>query len=189
MTWPDAYACAPGLRASAGRYSVRPVHWDDREPIRRWRNEQIDVLRQAAPLTPAEQDAYYSTVIRPQFDQAQPAQVLLGFVVDGVLQGYGGVVHLHWADMRGEVSFLTATDRLDAATFRADWTAWLTLLVPLCRDVLGLHKLTTETYAFREALLPLLEEHGFVLEGTLREHHRLGDEWITSLAHGLLLTP
>lgn len=187
MTWPAEYACAPGLRATAGPYGVRPVEWADREPIRQWRNEQIDVLRQAAPLGVADQDHYYEQVLRPQFAAAHPPQVLLGFTVDGILQGYGGVVHLAWPDLRGEVSFLTATDRLDGDTFRSDWTAWLELLIPLARDVLGFHKLTTETYAFRTTLIPLLEEHGFALEGTLREHHRLDDEWITSLAHGLLL--
>ena len=187
MTWPSDYACAPGLRAASGPYAVRPIAWSDREPIRQWRNEQIDVLRQAAPLTADDQDHYYDRVLRPQFSADRPPQVLLAFTVDGVLQGYGGVVHLAWPDLRGEVSFLTATDRLEEDVFREDWTAWLGLLVPLARDVLGLHKLTTETYAFRTTLIPLLEEHGFVLEGTLREHHRLDGRWITSLAHGLLL--
>ena len=69
----------------------------------------------------------------------------------------------------------------------SDWRAYLAMLLPLCREGLGLHKLTTETYEFRTNLIPILEEHGFVLEGTLREHHRLDDRWVTSLAHGLIL--
>ena len=117
----------------------------------------------------------------------RPPQVLVALAEDDALVGYGGVVHLSWSDPRGEVSFLTDTARLDEATFATDWRAYLDLLLPLARDVLRLHKLTTETYEVRTTLIPILEQHGFVLEGTLREHHLLEGRWVTSLAHGLIL--
>lgn len=185
--WLAAYACAPGLGGRHDGYRMRPIGWDDREPIRRWRNEQIDVLRQRGPLTVDDQDRYYRDVIAPQLAVAEPPQVLVAVELDGDLIGYGGVVHLAWGDRRGEVSFLTDTARLDDDTFVADWRAYLAMLVPAARDQLGLHKLTTETYAFRTTLVPLLEEVGFVLEGTLREHHDIDGVWVDSLAHGLLL--
>lgn len=185
--WPSRYACAPDLGGAHGQYEMRPLAWADREPIRRWRNEQIDVLRQRGPLTQADQDRYYLDVVAPQFGRAEPAQVLVAVEFDGVLIGYGGVVHLAWGDRRGEVSFLTDTGRLDAQTFAADWRAYLAMLVPAARDQIGLHKLTTETYAVRTGLFPLLEEAGFVQEGTLREHHDLDGTWVDSIAHGLLL--
>jgi RimJ/RimL family protein N-acetyltransferase len=187
VTWPTGYACAPGLAASVGPYSLRPLRWEDREPIRAWRNDQIAVLRQPAPLTAADQDSYYRDVVAPQMGMAAPPQVLVAMTEDDRLVGYGGIVHLCWPDRRGEVSFLTDTSRLDDERFAADWRAYLAMLLPLCRAGLGLHKLTTETYEFRTTLIPILEESGFVLEGTLREHHRLGDAWVTSLAHGLIL--
>jgi RimJ/RimL family protein N-acetyltransferase len=187
MSWPAAYGCAPGLEARAGEYGLRPIHWDDREAIRRWRNDQLDILRQVAELSTTNQDVYFHDVVEPQFAMPSPPQILVGFTLDDELVGYGGIVHINWPDRRGEVSFLSATDRLDADTFRTDWTAFLTMLVPLARNVIGLHKLTTEAYDFRTDLFPLLEEHGFVLEGTMREHHRLGDAWVTSVAHGLIL--
>lgn len=187
MTWPTQYACAPQLDSTDGVFSLRPISWDDREQIREWRNRQIDVLRQARVLTAEDQDAYYLNVVEPQFSQARPAQVLLAYTCGDDLLGYGGVVHINWPDRRGEVSFLTATDRLDEETFASDWNAYLNLLIPLCRDRLRFHKLTTETYETRTMLVPILESHGFVLEGRLREHHLFGDTWIDSLAHGLLL--
>lgn len=187
MSWPPGYTRWPGLGATDGAYALRPLDWSDRIPIRQWRNDQIVVLRQDRLLSEDDQDAYYRDVIRPQLALSTPPQVLVAVTLDEVLIGYGGIVHLHWADRRGELSFLTATDRLDPSTFAADWRAYLSLLLPLCRDQLGLHKITTETYEFRTDVIPLLEEAGFVLEGTLREHHRVDDRWVTSLAHGLIL--
>lgn len=187
MDWPDDYACAPGLRASAGAYALRPIRWADREPIRQWRNQQIDALRQVAPLTAGDQDRYFTDVVRPQLDLQQPPQVLFGFLDEDRLVGYGGIVHLCWPDRRGEVSFLTSSDRASGDAFRRDWEAYLAMLVPICRDGLGLHKLTTETYGFRTEVISFLESAGFAEEGVLVDHHRVGDRWVNSHAHGLLL--
>lgn len=188
MNWPSGYACATDLVASAGAHALRPIRWEDRHDIRTWRNDQLEVLRQVSPLTESDQDAYFSDVVRPQMGQAAPTQILFGLTLDEHLIGYGGIVHLNWPDRRGEVSFLSATERLHDATFAADWRAYLGLLVPLARDTLGLHKLTTEAYEFRTRLFPLLEEAGFTLEGRLRQHHHLEGRWVTSLAHGLILS-
>lgn len=184
--WPTSYAHFPDLISASGEFAIRPITWEDREPIRQWRNEQIDVLRQARPLSTADQDRYYRAVIRPQFEQENPAQILWGFEEDGSLIGYGGLVHIAWSDRRGEVSFLTETSRV-STSLAEDWTAFLGLLVPLARERLRFHKLTTETFAVRSALIPILEGQGFVLEGTLREHHQCDGDWVDSLAHGLLL--
>lgn len=184
--WPTGYAHFPDLAGESGSFAVRPLTWEDREPIRQWRNEQIDVLRQAHPLSTAEQDRYYRTVIQPQFEQENPAQILWAFEQDGSLIGYGGLVHIAWSDRRGEVSFLTETSRA-STSLAEDWTEFLGLIVPIARDRLGFHKLTTETFAIRSTLIPVLESQGFVLEGTLREHHRCDGAWVDSLAHGQLL--
>lgn len=184
--WPTHYAHFPDLTVTSDSLDLRPLRWEDREPIRRWRNEQIDVLRQSQPLTESDQDRYYEEVVRPQFDQEHPAQILWAVEEEGSLIGYGGIVHMVWSDRRGEVSFLTETSR-SKSSLAADWTAFLELIAAIARDRLGLHKLTTETYATRPALVPVLEAQGFVLEGTLRQHHRVNGKWVDSLAHGLLL--
>jgi hypothetical protein len=186
MDWPSHYSHFPKLTAHAADVRIRPLHWQDREPIRVWRNEQIDVLRQTHELSPQQQDDYYRNVILPQFAQPSPAQILWAMEESDQLMGYGGLVHIHWPDLRAEVSFLSATPR-NPTKLEDDWSAFLTLLIPIARDRLGLHKLTTETYRTRPVLVPILEAHGFRLEGELREHHRISDEWVDSLAHGLLL--
>lgn len=188
MNWPTHYACAPDLTASDGRYRVRPIAWEDREAIRTWRNAQIDVLRQTQPLTPEAQAQYFSSVVAPQMRAAEPEQILLALTFDAQLIGYGGPVHIAWSDRRSELSFLTRPDRrMDAATLRDDWTAFLGMLQPICRDQLRLHKLTTEVFESRADLLDLLESSGFEREGMLREHHWWDGRWVTSVVHGLIL--
>ena len=63
-----------------GRYRLLPIRPDDREAIRQWRNAQIDILRQAAPLTAEAQDRYFREVVTPLFEAAQPAQLLFSLL-------------------------------------------------------------------------------------------------------------
>ena len=184
--WPTEYAYLPDLTCQQGHYRIRPIHWDDRTAIRTWRNEQIAILRQASPLSEEDQDRYFEHIVRPQFSELHPPQLLWAFLEDDQLVGYGGLVHFEWSDLRAEVSFLTETARVPGLLSR-DWETFLSLLIPVARQHLTLHKLTTETYSSRPDLIPVLESVGFVQEGTLRQHHRVKENWVDSLAHGLLL--
>lgn len=186
-TWPPGYTCAPDLGATAGRWSVRPIQYEDREQVRQWRNAQIDALRQASPLTSADQDAYFADVVRPQLDQSEPRQVLVAFEEDGSLVGYGGFVHVSWPDRRAELSFLMETGRARRPDWADDWRTFLPLLASVARDHLHLHRLTTETFAFRTEVLDVMSECGFVREGVLRQHHRTPDGYVDSVVCGMLL--
>jgi RimJ/RimL family protein N-acetyltransferase len=120
-------------------------------------------------------------------EQEEPSQILLALEEDGELIGYGGIVHINWPDLRGEVSFLTRPERSTGAQLREDWLAFLEMLTTIARESLGFHKLTTETYEIRSDLIQTLEQSGFELEGVLTAHHRIGSSWVNSHAHGLLL--
>lgn len=186
-SWPDGYLYWPSLEIAQDGFTLRPLRWEDREPIRRWRNAQIDVLRQASPLSEVDQDRYFSQIVRPQLQMENPPQILWALEADGQLIGYGGLVHIQWADLRAEVSFMTDPARLDPATFDADWRRYLRMVIHLAREGLAFHKLTTETYEIRGELIELLESEGFVREGVHPEHHRMPDRWVTSFTHGLVL--
>ncbi len=191
MQWPEKYNYFPDLvlgtqAQGSSQYSLRPITWTDREPIRAWRNAQLEVLRQIEPLSSAQQDQYFTEIVEPQFSQEFPAQFMFGFLHKGDLVGYGALVHIHWEDRRAEVSFLTDPSRLDPLTFPSDWTAYLNLLKPLAQGI-GLHKLTTETYSLRSDLIPILEANGFVQEGLLQQHHIVDDAFTDSHVHGYLL--
>ena len=185
-SWPTSYACVDLAGLSEGHYALRPLTWADREPVRRWRNEQIEILRQGEPLTESDQDRYYDEVVRPQMAQEHPVQVLAAFTEEDNLIGYGGIVHIAWPHRRGEVSFITATDRQSPGQFSQDLSVFLRLVGSLARR-LGLHRLTTETYEFRTAFVRELEAAGYVQEGRQREHVWTGEKFIDSLIHGVLL--
>lgn len=185
--WPLAYRCADLTGLARGHMTLRPIHWEDREPIRDWRNAQLEVLRQADPLSEVDQERYYRLVVRPQFDEVAPDQVLMAMLNDGRLVGYGGLVHISWPNRRAEISFMTEPQRLDDATFRSDWAVFLDLMVEVGRERLGLHRLSTETYEIRTAVLETLEACGFVEEGRLRDQVWLEDRYIDSVLHGILL--
>jgi len=188
MQWPEKYTFFPDLflGVESKDYSLHPIRWEDREPTRVWRNTQLDVLRQIEPLSQLQQDEYFTQVVKPQFAQEFPAQLMFAFLHGNQLVGYGALVHIHWGDHRAEVSFLTSPERQDPITFESDWCNYLALLKPIARN-LGLHKLTTETYELRQNLIPILEANGFVEEGVLRDHRFVSEEFTNSHVHGLIL--
>jgi RimJ/RimL family protein N-acetyltransferase len=188
LQWDSGYHFFPELTVVSAddRYQLRPIHWNDRDAIREWRNAQIDVLRQQNPLSASEQDNYFLNIVLPQLTQEQPEQILFAFLEDSQLVGYGGFVHIVWSDQCAEVSFLTDIDRSQHHVFSEDWSEYLDLLVQLARGI-GFHKLTTETYGIRTELIEILENFGFTQEGILRDHHRINGTPVDSFAHAYLI--
>ncbi|WP_310391672.1 GNAT family protein [Hymenobacter sp.] len=177
-----------GLTDHHHSYQLVPIRYDDREPIRAWRNAQLEVLRQAEPLTAAQQDAYFQRVVLPLFAQEHPDQLLFSLLHHGELVAYGGLVHISWPDRRAEVSFLADPARAaEAATYRADFLTYLRLLGRVAFEDLRLRRLVTETYDIRPAHVAIMEEAGFRFEGRLRQHVRLTSGiFADSLLHGQL---
>ena len=64
---PTAYRILRRNDYHHGRYRLLPIRLEDREAIRQWRNAQLDILRQAAPLTTEAQDRYFREVVGPLF--------------------------------------------------------------------------------------------------------------------------
>jgi len=182
-----SYRVMPRSILTEGPILARAVEPRDIEPIRRWRNAQIDVLRQSRPIAREEQVAYFERAIWPDKASATPANILLALVEGGRLAGYGGLVHIAWDYARAEVSFL-----LDPGIERHDeevaavFAAWLRLMKRLAFEDLDLSRLTTETYAMRTIHIRVLEESGFRREGLLRNHVRVGGRPMDALIHGCL---
>jgi RimJ/RimL family protein N-acetyltransferase len=164
--------------------AVRPAHIED---IRRWRNAQLDVLRQASPLEPEQQRAYYAQHIWPEKASATPRNVLLSIHERDRLIGYGGLVHLSWPYRRAEVSFLLdpALAR-DEGAHAARFVRFMRLMQRLAFSDLGFVRLTSETYAFRTAHIATLERCGFVREGVLRDHVVVDGARCDAVLHGCL---
>lgn len=163
------YACLRRQEFCLGAYRLVPLRYQDRFLIMQWRNQQIYHLRQRRPLTEEDQQRYFDQVVSALFDQPQPDQILFSYLEDGRCIGYGGLVHINWADRYAEVSFIMDT-ALEQEYFALHWTHFLTMLKEVAFGELSLHKLFTYAYDLRPHLYPVLEANGFEREAVLRDH-------------------
>lgn len=182
-----AYVNLPSLDIARGPFALRPVNEGDIESIRQWRNAQMEVLRQAGPITPAMQRRYFCRAIWPQMERKQPDTVLLAVECERAFVGYGGLVHCQWQHRRAEVSILFAPAiAADAPQYRRCLLAFLAMIDELAFDRLRLGRLTLETYDIRPFHVAVIEEAGYSREGRLRQHVTIGGNRFDSLLHGRL---
>lgn len=165
-----------------------PLRRADIEALRRFRNEQIDVLRQARPISPEQQERWFEEVVVPTQGAERAPMALVSILdADERFIGYGGLTNIDWDARRAEVSFLVDPERAaDPDLYVADMSGFLDFLARLAFDELGLNRLFAETYAFREFHIGILEQAGFTPEGRLREHVATSGGLGDSLVHGLL---
>jgi RimJ/RimL family protein N-acetyltransferase/SAM-dependent methyltransferase len=175
---------APGLPAERDGYRYLPLRRADIEPLRRFRNAQMDVLRQSAPISAPEQERWFDEVVAWAQRAPRPPMMLVS-ILDGDDRfiGYGGLTNLDWDARRAEVSFLVDPARAaDPGVYAHDFTTFLRFIADWAFGDLALNRLFTETFEFREAHIALLEQAGFRPEGRMRQHVATGD----SVLHGLL---
>jgi RimJ/RimL family protein N-acetyltransferase len=183
----NAYTCLHRQRFVAGSCALVPVAPEHIENIRLWRNAQLSVLRQMAPLSRTEQENYYATAIWPQMSDPAPANLLLAFLENDKHIGYGGLVHIAWPHRRAEVSFLLAPERAaDPERCANDFSTFFGLLKAIAFDDLNLNRIFTETYAQRTQHIAILEKNGLRREGILRQHVIVDGKATDSILHGLL---
>jgi RimJ/RimL family protein N-acetyltransferase len=181
------YLIMPRPLLQDGDMTLRAIDPDDIELIRQWRNSQLDVLRQTAPISRAEQEIYFDEKIWPDKFILNPKQLLLAIEQKNELIGYGGLVQINWRDRRAEVSFLLSPLKESSPVDRElVFSSFLRLIQELAFKDLGLIRLWTETYAHRTAHLHTLESAGFKFEGCLRSHVMINSDPTDSLLHGLL---
>lgn len=181
------YRCLSARTFGEGAYALRAVQPGDVEPIRLWRNAQLDVLRQARPISPEDQQAYFNEWMFPDYDRQNPRNILLTYLESDTPIGYGGLVHIEWEHARAEISFLLEPQLArDPARYHGLFETFLRLIRQVAFDDLKLHRLFTETYAFRDEHIATLERSGFFREGTLRDHVIVNDEPMDSIIHGCL---
>lgn len=166
-----SYVVLPRARYDAPPISVRPIAREDRERIRVWRNEQIAVLRQKAPISQAEQEAYFDRVVVPDFSAERPKNILFAIEDADAMIGYGGLVHIAWEDRRAEVSFLLNGN---LAGTPAETGSYLPAFHDAMKQVafgdLGFVKLTLETFEFRQDFLAAYDGMGYRQAGRWTAH-------------------
>ena len=148
---------------SINGYSLVPIRMEDRELIRKWRNEQMYHLRQQEELTESQQETYFKEVVAKLFQSEQPTQYLFSYVRGEECMGYGGLVHINYEKSSAELSFIMNTE-LEAEAFRFHWANYLQLIEEIAFKQLNLTRIFTFAYDLRPHLYPILEDRGFLRE-------------------------
>ncbi len=183
----NSYKCLKKNIYESEGYVIVPLREEDIYLIMKWRNEQIKVLRQKQPITVEMQQKYYNEVIKPTFTEQYPDQILFSYLYDNKCIGYGGLVHINWQDMRGELSFLVDTERIkNNKLYEKDFTVYLALIKEIAFDDLLFNKLHGETYDIRPLHIKILEDNGFISEGRLKKHIYIDGVFVDALIHGFL---
>jgi len=181
------YICLAKQSFQVKEREIRPVQDTDIEAIRLWRNAQINVLRQNRPITMEEQVAYYEQQIWPTMTQPQPENLLVAYLKERQLIGYGGLVHIQWEHRRAEVSFLVDPNRAgNDIIYHEDYLIFLMLLKQLAFNDLGFNRIFAETYAIRHTHIAVLEAAGFRFEGAMKQHVIINSQPVDSILHGCL---
>lgn len=168
-------------------YCLVALRKEDIQLIRKWRNDQIGILRQRKPLSISEQKKYYDNIIRQTFSQKRPESILFSFLFNNICIGYGGFVHIDWNSRRAELSFIVNTKRSkDKNIYNMDFNTFLALIKKIAFTELKFNRIFTETYDIRPFHISVLEKSGFKLEGRLREHMKISNTYLDSLIHGFL---
>ena len=181
------YSVLGEVSFSSGEITLRAVRPSEIEQIRVWRNNQTEVLRQSQQISKVEQERYFRTYVWPEKTLRTPNQILLSILSNSQIIGYGGLTNICWENKRAEVSFLLEPVREeDPKIKRSIFTFFLARLFEIGFVSLGLNRIFTETYAFRGAHISMIENAGFVREGTMRDHVQTKRGATDSIVHGIL---
>lgn len=184
------YKCLKQKVFNLGTFSLVPLRCEDKFEIMKWRNQQMDILRQNVPLTIEKQELYFATIVNNLFSQDRPLQLLFSFLENDILIGYGGLVHIDWESKNAEVSFITATERnLAKEQFLIDWKIYLDLLKKVADTHLNFVKIYTYAYDIRPNLFIALNESGFIEEARLKKHIAINNKLCDVLIHSFFLEP
>lgn len=168
-------------------YSLVPLREIDIFEIKKWRNEQLDVMRQKTLLTDEDQKNYYNTQVSQSFTEKTPKIILFSFLEKNMCIGYGGLTNIDWESKRIELSFVMDTERAhNKELYRKDFSHFIRLIKKVVFDDLRFNRIFTETYDIRSQHISILEENGFVLEGRLKQHIWINHRFVDSLIHGYL---
>jgi RimJ/RimL family protein N-acetyltransferase len=166
-----------------------PLRERDVESIRKWRNEQIDILRQNKPLTKDEQSKYYHQVIKKSFYEKKPKIILFSFLIKNNCIGYGGFVHIDWNSKKAELSIIFDTNRTKKQeTYKKEFSIFLKIILNIGFKQILFNKIFTETFDIRPDTILILEKTGFVLENKLLSKNYINGSYADSLFHRMLIS-
>lgn len=167
-------------------FRIVPVRCEDRFQIMKWRNEQVEYLRQAKPLTIKDQEYYFKNTIAPLFEDDKPEQLLFSYFENDELIGYGGLVHINWKDKYSEISFLLNPDYNVEAIYFEYFSVFLKL-IEMAAIELGHNKIFTFGYDLDSYRFLPLPEQGYGLDARLERHKVINSKSCDVLIYSKIL--
>lgn len=156
-------------------FKLVPIRFQDRYKIMKWRNKQIRILRQKEIITKESQDRYFNEVVAPLFEQNKPRQVLLSFLKNDKLIGYGGLVHIDWHSRNAEISFLLSNEYNTEEKYLRYGSVFFKMISEVACN-LELVKIYTYGYDVDDFRFIPLYRNQYSLEALLHEHVALKGE-------------
>lgn len=155
----------------------------DAEKIRRYRNNQLKILRQNTIIKKQDQLKYFKKNILKK----NPKLELFAIEMDQIFIGYGGLVNISNHFETAEVSFLVDNNiNHRSKIYEKIFVNFLRFIKKYSFKKKKLRRLYTETYSFRKKHIKILENFGFKLEGIMRKHVIKNKKIYNSLIHGML---
>ena len=155
----------------------------DAEKIRRWRNNQIKILRQNEIIKRDEQIKYFKKNILSNNAKLD----LFAIDLDKKLIGYGGLVNISKKFKTAEISFLVDDSiNHNSKFYKKIFLDFLNFIKKYSFRIKKLRRLHTETFSFRKKHIKILESTGFKLEGIMKMHIVKNNRIYDSLIHGFL---
>lgn len=187
------YKCLGNQEFALNSLKIVPIRDSDKFKILNWRNDQISILRQKREISQKEQEDYFQNVIKNQYAQEQPNQILFSYLDNSDLIGYGGLVHIDWDNRNAEISFLLDSNlNTNKSLFLEYFSSFIDLIKSVAFNELTFIKLHTTVYDIKERLyyIETLNDKGFIKEANLKNHlisaGRLCDMHIYSLFNSKL---
>jgi len=178
----NKYKCLDIQKFTLEDYVLIPIRQEDIQSIRKWRNAQIDVLRQNKPISENEQEKYYEEIMKKNFLKNNPEQILFSFLLKSKCIGYGGLVHIDWEQKSAELSFLNETSRAkNLDLYFKDFSKFLKIIFKIVFDNMKINQIVTETYNIRPKTIEILKSFGFKKKTTLKNHIKINGKLIDSL--------
>lgn len=176
------YKCLQKQTYQIPGFSIEPIRSKDKYDIMQWRNEQLFHLRQQEPLTKETQENYFVNVVSKLFSEEKPNQILFSYLENNIFIGYGGLVHINWANKNAEISFVMNTS-LEKDSFAFHWTSFLGMLEEVAFKELKFHKIFTYAFDLRKNLYEAVESAGYKREAILKEHCFFDGKFIDVIIH------
>jgi len=138
-------------------FSLKPIRQDEIFTIMKWRNNQIEYLRQTKPLTKEKQSKYFKHYILGQCDTEKPVDILFAYYHEESLVGYGGLTHIDWYNKIAEISFVLGVESTDGQEVYCNYLlSFIELLKIVAFEQLMLLQIFSVTYFNRRKQIECL---------------------------------